>query len=58
MTKKFKCADLGMKCGFVATADTVEQLMSKIASHATEAHGITDIPKETLIKVQAATKDI
>lgn len=58
MTKKFKCADLGMKCGFEATADTVEQLMSKIASHAKEAHGMTDIPKEILTKVQAATKDV
>jgi len=58
MVKKFKCADIGMKCGFETTADTTEQLMPKIAEHAKTVHGMTEIPKDTLAKVQAAIKDI
>lgn len=56
MAKKFKCADIGMKCGFEATADTTEQLMPKIGAHAKTAHGMTEIPKDVLAKVQAAIK--
>ncbi len=58
MAKKFKCADIGMKCGFEATANTTDELMPKIADHAKAAHGMTEIPKDILAKVQAAIKDI
>lgn len=47
-----------MKCGFEETADTVEQLMPKIAAHAKAAHGMTEIPKEILTKVQAAIRHV
>jgi len=57
MAKSFKCADVGMNCGFQTTANTTEQLMPKIADHAKTAHGITQIPKELLAKVQAAIKE-
>jgi predicted small metal-binding protein len=58
MAKKFKCADIGMKCGFETTADTTEQLMPKIANHAKTAHGMTSIPSDILAKVQAAIKEL
>jgi predicted small metal-binding protein len=58
MARKFKCADIGMKCGFEETANTVEQLMPKIAAHAKAAHGMTEIPKEILTKVQAAIRHV
>jgi predicted small metal-binding protein len=58
MARKFKCADIGMKCGFEETANTVEQLMLKIAAHAKAAHGMTEIPKEILTKVQAAIRHV
>ncbi len=56
MAKKFKCADIGLNCGFEATADTTEQLMPKIATHAMTAHGMTTIPNDVMTKVQAAIK--
>jgi predicted small metal-binding protein len=58
MAKKFKCADIGMDCGFETTANTTEQLMPNIANHAKTAHGMAEIPKDILAKVQAAIKDI
>lgn len=58
MAKKFKCADIGMSCGYEETANTTEQLMPKIAAHAKAAHGMAQIPKEILANVQAAMKDI
>ena len=52
----FKCADVGMKCGFEAKADNKEQLMKSIATHAKEAHNITTIAPDLMMKVNAAIK--
>jgi predicted small metal-binding protein len=56
--KQFKCADIGMKCGYEETASTTEQLMPKIAAHAKTAHGMTEVPKEIMAKITAAIKEI
>jgi predicted small metal-binding protein len=58
LAKKFKCADIGMNCGYEETANTTEQLMPKIAAHAKSAHGMTEVPKEIMAKISAAIKDI
>jgi predicted small metal-binding protein len=58
MAKKFKCADIGMNCGYEETTNTTEQLMPKIAAHAKNAHGMTEVPKEIMAKISAAIKDI
>jgi len=58
LAKKFKCADIGMKCGYEETADSTEQLMPKLAAHAKAAHGMSEIPKELMGKISAAIKDI
>lgn len=58
MPKSFKCADVGMNCGFQTTANTSEQLMPKIAEHAKNAHGLSQIPQELLAKVKAAIKEV
>lgn len=57
MTKNFKCADVGLNCPFETTANTTEQLMPKIADHARTAHGMAQIPKDTLEKIRAAIKE-
>jgi predicted small metal-binding protein len=58
LAKKFKCSDIGMNCGYEVTANTQQDLMSEIAGHAKSAHGMTEIPKEVLAKVEAAIKEI
>jgi len=47
-----------MKCGYEETANTSEQLMPKIAAHAKTAHGMNDVPKEVMMKINAAIKEI
>ena len=56
MGLSFKCADVEMKCGFETKADSKEQLMMSIANHAKEAHNITTIAPDLMMKVNAAIK--
>jgi predicted small metal-binding protein len=58
LAKKFKCADIGMNCGYEVTANTTEQLMPQIAAHAKSAHGMTEVPADVMMKISAAIKDI
>ena len=57
MTKEFACKDIGMSCGFKASAKTEEELMPKIVQHAKEVHKLDPIPAETVQKVKAAIKE-
>lgn len=52
-----KCKDLGMDCGFKATAETEEELLKKVAEHAAEVHGMKEISPEMMEKVKAAIKE-
>jgi predicted small metal-binding protein len=47
-----------MNCGYEETANTTEQLMPKIAAHAKNVHGMTEVPKEIIAKISATIKDI
>jgi predicted small metal-binding protein len=58
MAKSISCRDVGVDCDFQASAETVEELMQKCQEHARSAHGITEIPMELVVKVQAAIKDV
>jgi predicted small metal-binding protein len=58
LAKKFKCSDIGLNCGYEATASTTEQLMPQIAAHAKSAHGMIEVPKEIMAKINAAIKEI
>lgn len=52
----FKCKDTGMKCEFEATAKTEDELMKKIAEHASKAHKMKTIPPDVMAKVKKAIK--
>ena len=54
----FACKDIGMDCGFTATASTEEELMQKIAEHARTAHNIQNMDDALVAKVQAAIKKL
>jgi len=58
MPKSIKCLDVGVDCDFEARAETEAELMKKVADHAKNAHGITQIPAELLAKVKAAIKNV
>ena len=56
MGLKFKCADLGMQCGFETSADNKEQLLKNIATHAKESHNMTSIAPDLMMKINGAIK--
>ena len=56
MMSSFKCKDIGMSCGFEATAKTEDELMKKIAEHASKAHNMKTIPADVMSKVKKAIK--
>jgi predicted small metal-binding protein len=58
MAKSIKCLDVGVQCDFEARAENEAELMKKVAEHAKNAHGITQIPADLLAKVKAAIKNV
>ncbi len=56
MAYKFKCADIGMNCGFTVKGASPDELMPKIAQHAKDAHKIEEINEDLKKKVQGAIK--
>ncbi len=57
MAKSIKCSDLGVNCGWSATAKNENDLIRKIQQHA-EEHGFKEIPFEMEAKIKAAIKDV
>jgi predicted small metal-binding protein len=57
MSKSIKCADVGVTgCSWSASAETKEELMTKIQAHA-KVHGFNEVPPELLAKIDGAIKD-
>ncbi len=51
----FRCADLGMNCGFeVKNGTSKDEVMQIAAIHAKTAHGMATIPPDLAAKVTAA----
>jgi predicted small metal-binding protein len=55
--KHVACGDIVSGCAFEASAPTEQELLEKVATHAAEAHGVTDITPELVAKVTAAIKN-
>ncbi|MFW9829874.1 MAG: DUF1059 domain-containing protein [Candidatus Thorarchaeota archaeon] len=53
---KFKCADIGMDCGFKIQTNNETELMKHFGNHAKWAHNMNIIPPETLESVKKAIK--
>ena len=56
--KEVRCADAGMACDFVAQAETEQELMQKVAAHAREKHGITQVTPELAEKVKKIVREV
>lgn len=52
--RHFACGHVVPDCTFTVTAPTDEELLRKVAGHAAEAHGITEITPELASQVRAA----
>ncbi|HVM01000.1 MAG TPA: DUF1059 domain-containing protein [Egibacteraceae bacterium] len=51
MAVQLACADVGVACGAVHRAATVEDLLAQVAAHAREKHGV--VLTQTLIDYAA-----
>jgi len=54
MTKAIACGDVVPGCAFRTEAATEEELLKRVAAHAKDVHGVTDVTPELLSKVRAA----
>ena len=53
----FKCADIGMNCGFeVKGSKDANEIMAIAAAHARSSHGISNPPPDLVAKLQKAIK--
>lgn len=53
----FKCADVGMDCGFeIQNAGTEDELLEMLKVHAKASHGLTSIPPELVNKIKQNIK--
>jgi predicted small metal-binding protein len=52
--KRIACADVVPDCTFTASAATEEELLQKVAAHAAQEHGVTEVTPELAAKVKAA----
>lgn len=55
MALKFKCADVGFDCGFVAKGKTEDEILAQCATHATQDHKMRpeEITDELKTKIRA-----
>ena len=58
MTKSISCADAGANCSWSTTAETEEEIMSKVAQHAKEDHPELEVTPELVAKIKSLIKEI
>jgi predicted small metal-binding protein len=57
MTRELICRDVGFDCDAVVRADSDEEVMTQVATHAREVHGLQQIDAETEQKVLSQIHD-
>ncbi len=57
MTKSYTCRDVGVDCDWKTTAETEDEVMAAIGTHAAQVHPTIDLTPELTETVRAAIKD-
>lgn len=57
MAKVVHCKDVGFDCGYIAKADTEKELMQKVAEHASEVHGLSEVSPEVVEQVRSVIRE-
>ena len=58
MTKSISCADAGADCSWSTTAETEEEILSKVAQHAKEDHPELEVNPELVAKIKSLIKEV
>ena len=53
MPYSLKCRDAGQDCGFAVTAETEDEVMQHVATHAAAAHPDLELTPETVANVKS-----
>lgn len=56
MSVNLSCGDVIPGCAAVFEADSEDELLGQVASHAADDHGITEIDADTLAKVKSVIR--
>jgi predicted small metal-binding protein len=56
MKKHIACHDVVPGCRFTAIAATEEELLARVAEHAAQEHGVTEITPELASRVKGAIR--
>ena len=57
MAKSISCADAGKDCGWSATAETEDKLMTKVAEHVASDHKEIELTPENIEKVKSLSEE-
>jgi predicted small metal-binding protein len=52
--KRFRCGDVVPGCTVELTTTTEDELLTAVAVHTHNAHGLSDLPPELISRVRAA----
>ena len=58
MTKSISCSDAGKDCGWSATAESEEQLMSKVTEHVLADHKEIELNDENISSIKSLIKEV
>ena len=51
------CRDIGFDCEGVVRGESEEEVLTKVAEHAGNTHGITEVTEELVVKVKACMRE-
>ena len=58
MTKSISCSDAGKDCGWSATAESEEDLMSQVKEHVLADHKEIELNEESISSIKSLIKEV
>lgn len=58
MAKSISCSDAGKDCSWSATADSEEELMSKVTEHVLSDHKEIELNEENISGIKSLIKEV
>ncbi|MGY5151120.1 MAG: DUF1059 domain-containing protein [Candidatus Nitrosopumilus sp. bin_6a] len=58
MVKSISCSDAGKDCSWSATADSEEELMSKVTEHVLSDHKEIELNAENISSIKSLIKEV
>lgn len=58
MRKRFRCKDLGWKCGYLETSSTVTELMVKVQEHLRKFHALPVLPADVRQRAESVIYEV